>query len=121
MLTVVSSRKLWKQDNNTDKFMALMADTADKVEETKKIENEEVLKRMKELKEMIEKNTALATAVESEPRKVLTKTYIEGTPGGLKNLLQTILGSFCYDMKGQTIERMLAVTLMVEDITPKKK
>lgn len=101
--------------------MALMADTANKVEDTKKIENEEMLKRMKELKEMIEKNTALASAIESEPRRVLTKTYIEGTPGNLKNLLQTIIGSFSYDMKGAAVERLLAVTLMVEDITPKKK
>jgi hypothetical protein len=98
-----------------------MGDIANKVEVAKKVENEEVLKRMKELKEMIEKNTALAAAVESEPRHVLAKTYIEGNPNTLKNLLSSMLQAYSYDNKGNAIERCIAVTLMVEDITPKKK
>jgi hypothetical protein len=90
-------------------------------EEKKTKENEEMLKRMAELKEMIEKNSTLKTTLESEPKKVLTKTYIEGTPNSLKNLVSSIISSYSYDSKGQQYtDRMLAVTLLVEDITQKK-
>jgi enoyl-[acyl-carrier-protein] reductase (NADH) len=90
-------------------------------EEKKTKENEEMLKRMAELKEMIEKNSSLKTAIEAEPKKVLTKTYIEGTPNSLKNLVSSIISSYSYDSKGQQYtDRMLAVTLLVEDITQKK-
>ena len=91
-------------------------------EENKTKENEEMLKRMAELKEMIEKNSTLKTTLESEPKRVLTKTYIEGTPNSLKNLVGSILSSYAYDTKGQQYtDRVLAVTLLVEDITQKKK
>jgi hypothetical protein len=90
-------------------------------EEKKTKENEEMLKRMAELKEMIEKNSTLKTTLESEPKRVLTKTYIEGTPNSLKNLVGSILSSYAYDTKGQQYtDRVLAVTLLVEDITQKK-
>ena len=90
--------------------------------EKKTKENEEMLKRMAELKEMIEKNSSLKTAIETEPKKVLAKTYIEGTPNSLKNLVSSIISSYSYDTKGQQYtDRILAVTLLVEDITDKKK
>jgi hypothetical protein len=74
-----------------------------------------------EIKAMIEKNSELAKVVDSEPRRVLSKLYIEGTPAGLKNHVSAIIGSFGIDAKGNSIvDRQIAVTLMVEDITPKK-
>ena len=85
------------------------------------VDNETVLKRMAEIKAMIEKNNELAKVVDTEPRKVLSKLYIEGTPAGLKNHVSAIIGSFGVDAKGNSIvDRQIAVTLMVEDITPKK-
>jgi hypothetical protein len=91
-------------------------------EEKKTKENEEMLKRMAELKEMIEKNSTLKTTLESEPKRVLAKTYIEGTPNSLKNLVSSILSSYAYDTKGQQYtDRVLAATLLVEDITDNKK
>jgi hypothetical protein len=96
-------------------------ETKTQQEEKKTKENEEMLKRMAELKEMIEKNSTLKTTLESEPKRVLTKTYIEGTPNSLKNLVGSILSSYAYDTKGQQYtDRVLAVTLLVEDITQKK-
>ena len=84
-------------------------------------ENNEMLKSLAELKKMIEQNANLATAVETEPRKVLTKSYIEGTPGVLKGLISNIIGSYAFDAKGNAIqERSIAVTFMIEDVTPKK-
>jgi predicted RecB family endonuclease len=93
-----------------------------KIHQEEKKENEEMLKRMAELKEMIEKNSTLKTAIEAEPKRVLVKTYIEGTPNSLKNLVSSIISSYSYDTKGQQYtDRMLAVTLLVEDITDNKK
>lgn len=87
----------------------------------KEKENEEMLKRMTELREMIEKNTKLNEKAQSQPTKVLTKTYIEGTPNSLKNLVSSIIGSFAFNTKGQPYtDRVVAVTLMVEEITPEK-
>ena len=90
-------------------------------EKKETVDNETVLKRMAEIKAMIEKNSELAKVVDSEPRRVLSKLYIEGTPAGLKNHVSAIIGSFGIDAKGNSIvDRQIAVTLMVEDITPKK-
>lgn len=84
-------------------------------------DNETVLKRMAEIKAMIEKNNEMAKVVETEPRKVLSKLYIEGTPAGLKNIISSIIGGYGIDVKGNTVlDKRVAVTLMIEDLTPKK-
>ena len=83
--------------------------------------DEAMLKRISEIKELMEKNAALAAVVESEPKRVLAKSYIEGTPGSLKNLISSLIGSYSVDSKGNTItDRNIAVTIMIEDLTPKK-
>ena len=83
--------------------------------------DEAMLKRISEIKELMEKNAALAAVVESEPKRVLAKSYIEGTPGSLKNLISSLIGSYSVDSKGNTITaRNIAVTIMIEDLTPKK-
>ena len=79
-----------------------------------------MLKRISEIKELMEKNAALQTVVEEEPRRVLSKMYIEGTPNNLKNIANNIISSYQYDSGGQTIKRTLAITLMIEDITPEE-
>ena len=95
-------------------------ETAPVKQETGK-ENSEMLKSLAELKKMIEQNANLTAAEETEPRKVLTKSYIEGTPGGLKGLISNIIGSYAFDAKGNAVpEKMIAITIMIEDITPKK-
>lgn len=84
--------------------------------------DEAMLKRISEIKELMEKNASLAAVVETEPRKVLAKSYIEGTPSGLKNLISSLIGNYSYDSKGNAVsDRSLAVTIMIEDITPQKK
>lgn len=93
----------------------------DEKEKDKGKDNEVLIKLMSDLKEKIEKNSSLAKVVESEPRKVLAKTYIEGNPNSLKNTISSIINSYAFDAKGNAFpDRMLAVTLMVEDITQKK-
>ncbi len=83
--------------------------------------DEAMLKRISEIKELMEKNAALATVVESEPKRVLAKSYIEGSPGSLKNPISSLIGSYSVDSKGNTItDRNIAVTIMIEDLTPKK-
>ena len=83
--------------------------------------DEAMLKRISEIKELMEKNAALAAVVESEPKRVLAKSYIEGTPCSLKNLISSLIGSYSVDSKGNTItDRNIAVTIMIEDLTPKK-
>ena len=80
-----------------------------------------MLKRISEIKELMEKNAALATVVESEPKRVLAKSYIEGTPNSMKNLIGTLIGSYAIDSKGNTIlDKRIAITIMIEDITSKK-
>ena len=86
-----------------------------------KTNDEAMLKRISEIKELMEKNAALQAVVESEPRHVIAKTYIEGGPNFLKNLITSMLGGFAYDSKGNAVDRTLAITLMVEDITPQNK
>lgn len=84
-------------------------------------DNETVLKRMAEIKAMIEKNNEMAKVVETEPRKVLSKLYIEGTPAGLKNIISSIIGGYGIDVKGNAVlDKRIAVTLMIEDLAPKK-
>ena len=89
-------------------------------DESEKTTSGIMLKHMAELKEMIEKNQNLAAVVETEPKKVLAKTYIEGTPSMLKTLVSNLISAYGFDAKGNNLERTIAVTLMVEDITPKK-
>jgi hypothetical protein len=85
------------------------------------VDNETVLKRMAEIKAMIEKNNEMAKVVETEPRKVLSKLYIEGTPSGLKNIVSSIIGGYGIDVKGNPVlDKRIAVTLMIEDLVPKK-
>jgi hypothetical protein len=84
-------------------------------------DNETVLKHMAEIKAMIEKNNEMAKVVETEPRKVLSKLYIEGTPAGLKNIISSIIGGYGIDVKGNPVlDKRIAVTLMIEDLAPKK-
>lgn len=84
-------------------------------------DNETVLKHMAEIKAMIEKNNEMAKVAETEPRKVLSKLYIEGTPAGLKNIISSIIGGYGIDVKGNTLlDKHIAITLMIEDLTPKK-
>lgn len=84
-------------------------------------DNKEMMQQMAELKKLIEKNSALQVVAESEPKNVLAKTYIEGTPQSLKNLIATLIGSYSIDSKGNTLlDKKLAVTLMIEDISSKK-
>lgn len=80
-----------------------------------------MLKRISEIKELMEKNAALQAVVEQEPRKVLSKVYIEGTPNSLKNIANGLLNSYQYDSAGKQLDRTLALTLMIEDMTPDKK
>ena len=84
-------------------------------------QQEETKKMLADLKKLIEEKNELAKVVEQEPRKVLVKSYVEGTPTNLSKLISQTIVNYAYDTKGNTVpERMLAVTLMVEDIMPKK-
>jgi hypothetical protein len=87
-----------------------------------KSNDEAMLKRISEIKELMEKNAALAAVVESDPKRVLAKSYIEGTPASLKNLISSMISNYSFDSKGNTVSnREIAVTIMIEDITPKSK
>jgi enoyl-[acyl-carrier-protein] reductase (NADH) len=98
-----------------------MADTESAVKKTDANNDETMLKRISEIKELMEKNAALATVVESEPKRVLAKSYVEGSPANLKSLISSLIGSYSYDSKGNAVgDRELAVTIMIEDITPAK-
>ena len=84
-------------------------------------QQEETKKMLSDLKKLIEEKNELAKVVEQEPRKVLVKSYVEGTPTNLSKLISQTIVNYAYDTKGNTVpERTLAVTLMVEDIIPKK-
>ena len=96
----------------------LMSEDGSKVAEK---QQEDTQKMLAELKKIIEEKNELAKSIEQEPRKVLAKTYIEGTPSNLNKIISTMIGSYSFDSKGNSIpDRMIAVTLMVEDITHKK-
>lgn len=91
-------------------------------QETDKKNDEAMLKRISEIKELMEKNAALAAVVESDPKRVLAKSYVEGTPASLKNLISSMISNYSFDSKGNAVSnREIAVTIMIEDITPKSK
>ena len=82
---------------------------------------DKVLQKISDLQKLIEQNKSMAVSLEEEPKKVLVKMYVEGTPNNLKNTIGTIFNSYAYDSSGKAIEKQLAVTLMIEDKTPPKR
>lgn len=82
---------------------------------------EKILQKISDLQKLIAQNKSMEDSLVKEPKNVLTKMYIEGTPTNLKNTISTIFNSYCYDSNGKPMDRTLAVTLMIEDKIITKK
>ena len=89
-----------------------------KLEATKENETVGVAQQIKELKETLEKNAQLSKVIDEEPRKVVSKIYLQGDPMDLYNVCNSIFNSLKPKKQGERPGKF-ALTLMVEDITPK--
>lgn len=82
--------------------------------------DEAMLKLMKEIKEKIEQTNNMKTEVEKEPTAIVAKVYLQGTAYELTNTITSMLTPFKPKQSSEK-SKVLAVTMLVEDLSPKSK
>ena len=78
----------------------------------------DVMKAIEGLREKMEKNQQVKEALEEEPKKVIAKSYFQGEPSDLINITAPMFNSLKPKKQGEKPGRY-AVTMMIEEITPK--
>ena len=78
----------------------------------------DVMKAIEGLREKMENNQQVKEALEEEPKKVVAKSYFQGEPSDLINITGSMFNSLKPKKTGEQPKRY-AVTMMVEEVTPK--
>ena len=78
----------------------------------------DVMKAIEGLREKMEKNQQVKEALEDEPKKVIVKSYFQGEPSDLINITGPMFNSLKPKKTGEQAKRY-AVTMMIEEVTPK--
>jgi hypothetical protein len=78
----------------------------------------DVMKAIEGLREKMEKNQQVKEALEKEPKKVIAKSYFQGEPSDLINITNPMFNSLKPKKTGEQA-KCYAVTMMIEEITPK--
>ena len=85
-------------------------------QESKK--DEVLLKRLSEIKELMEKNSHTKAQLEKEPTNVITKMYLQSTASGIINTVTTLMNPLKPQQSNEKPKRF-AMTLLIEELPQK--
>lgn len=83
-----------------------------------KTNGEDMLKRMSELKELIEKNNQNKEQLDKEPSNVITKMYLQTTASGIINTITTMMNPYKPQQSSEK-PKQFAITLLIEELPQK--